>query len=112
MKIVIRKSEWLSDWYLIERAEHNNTEWFEGDEFGSSLHCSSRLVSNASIEGTLEEMQMIAEAIFNKSKEEFKRVAADATGDMVELWSPRNSTKPGIVTYQEALDLAEQINKL
>ena len=29
MKLVFRKSDNLSDWYLIERREHEGREWFE-----------------------------------------------------------------------------------
>ena len=109
MKIKLVKSEWLDDWYLIEKAEHENKEWIEktGDNC-YSLRCSSR-ISDADVEGTSAEMLAIAGAIKKRGAVSFKRAAVNCMGDKVEFWSPRNSTTPGTVTLAEADELAKQI---
>ena len=109
MKIKLVKSECLEDWFLIEKAKHENKEWIEktGDDC-YSFRCSSR-ISDADVEGTSAEMLAIAGAIKKRGAISFKRVAVNCVGDKVELWSPRNSTKAGKVTLVEADELAKQI---
>lgn len=112
MELMIVKSDVMDDWYLIERAEHDGREWFE--EVGpntSALRCSSRF-SDADVEGQACEMLAIATAIEMRDKVSFKRCAVDARAEPVTFWSPRNSEKPGDVSYEEASTLATKIRAL
>lgn len=116
--LMCRKCEGMTDWYLIERAEHDGREWLEPfkDGYGGSLQCSSR-IGNADIEGSLADMVALAMAIkltpaFGvdaATAVSFKRCAVKATADGVLLWSPRNSDEPTLVTKERALALADQI---
>ncbi len=109
MKLTIKKSDWLDDWYVIERAEHDGCEWFEvTGPNSSSFNLSSRF-SDACVEGTLAEMESIAAAIRGRTHESFRRCAVDATSSPVAFWSPRNSQVNGEVKREEAEDLAGQI---
>lgn len=105
----MRKSDFLDDWYLIERTEHDKRQWMEQiDTNAFALRCSSR-ISDADIEGSASEMRAIAEAIEKREYVSFKRCAVDAREELVKFWSPRNSQEPGTTSYAEALVLAEQI---
>lgn len=96
-------------WYTIERAEHDGREWLEPLGPGASRYMRSSRISDADVEGTLEEMQGIAKAIRARGTEAHKRCAVDATGDEVRFWSPRNSQRDGVSSIADALDLATQI---
>lgn len=109
MKITIRKSEHLPDWYLIVRAEHDNKTWVETIGDTRYFMKSERLSPEACIEGTSEEMIDIANAIKSRNSESAKRVAVSFEDDGVHLYSPKNSQHHGIVTIEEADDLADQI---
>ncbi len=112
MKVVLRKSEWLDDWYIIERAQHEHRQHLE--QVGSNafaLMCSSR-ISDADVEGCASEMLAIADAIEERGYSSSKRCAVDARTDRVQLWSPRNSQHPGVITYAEADELAADIRRV
>lgn len=112
MKLTLRKSEWLDDWYLIERAEHDGRTWLEKTgPSSSSVRCSSRF-SDADVEGDSGEMMAIAKAIECRGRAGFKRCAVDATGDPVLFRSPRNSERDGECSPAEADELAAEIRRV
>jgi hypothetical protein len=92
MKLTIRKSDALDDWYVIERAEHDGRSWLEPTQYGVAFQCSAR-ISDADVEGYASEMLAIADAIEAGTVARFKRCAVDATSDVVRFWSPRNSMR-------------------
>lgn len=108
MKLTLKKSKYMDDWYTIELAEHENKYWSEPTEYGSTLMYSGR-ISDACVEGTAEEMLAIADAIDNKTSVSFKRCAVNITYSEVRFRSPRNSKKDGIVSHAEASELAAKI---
>lgn len=109
MKLTIRKSDDLGDWYVIERAEHDGRQWMESTGPNSAtLRCSSRF-SDADVEGYATEMLAIAVTIELRSRVLFRRCAVDATTEPVRFWSPRNSQIDGEVTLAEAVALAKEI---
>lgn len=111
MTLTMRKSEWLDDWYVIEKTEHEGVQRIVSDGPGvSHLFCSSR-ISDADVEGRASEMLALADAIERREIETFKRCAVDARTDRVQLWSPRNSQRPGIVSRADADALAAQIRR-
>jgi len=115
MRLTLRKSSGLDDWYVIERAEHEGKQWLEETGPGMmSLRDSARF-SDADVEGTRAEMLAIAGAIEARSQARFKRCRVEVTGpgqaDEVLFDSPRNSTKEGRVTLVEADELAKEIRK-
>lgn len=113
MKLAFIQAEGFDDWYTIERAEHNHTSWIEpmpGVPYARSYQHSGR-ISDACVEGPLSEMVSLAQAIEDKTKEDFKRCAVDARSEPVRFWSPRNSERQGEVSYEDALDLAQQIRR-
>ena len=111
MKIKLRKSDCRPDWYLIVRAEHDGRIWI--DKIGDVLYNmkSERLSPEACIEGNSEEMIDIANAIKSRQGIRHKRVGVRFEEDGVHLYSPRNSEHDGIVTVEEANELADQILK-
>lgn len=118
MKLTIRKSEMLGDWYVIERAEHDGREWLETiGPNAQALRCSSRF-SDADVEGTASDMLEIAAAIEKRGSFSAKRCAvlivpatAFSMNATAEFWSPRNSRARGAVTLAEADELAALIRK-
>ena len=112
MKLTVRKSD-LDDWYIIERAEHDNLAWIErpGPNL-SALRTSARFSDNADVEGSAAEMRAIADAIERRALVSFKRCAVDATSDVVRFRSPRNSVVDGVVSRPEADALAEIIRQM
>lgn len=108
VRIVVVKSDNMSDWYTIERAEHDNQRWMKPTEYGASLMYSGR-ISDACVEGTAIEMLELAAAIENGQSESFKRCAVRWTKDGYLLSSPRNSQHPGLVSHKLALELAADI---
>ena len=110
MKLALRKSDSMEDWYLIERAEHGGAMEMRRceDGHGYYLWCESR-ISNADVEGGFDEMRAIANAIRDRSEVGFERCAVRVEGDRVFFCSPRNSTEDGECSLAEADDLAAQI---
>lgn len=113
--VVLRKID--TDWYTIERAEHENRHWMErvqDDDIGSytALRYSGR-ISDADVEGTAEEMRGIAKAIRERRAYcNARRCAVDATGNevgTVVFYSPRNSMRHAHVSRAAAEKLAQQI---
>ena len=109
MKIVMKKSEWLDDWYLIVKAEHDGREWRERTGPNSSRFMCSERISDACVEGDAEEMVCIAEGVKARERRSFGRCAVAFHPDGVHFWSPRNSGEDGVVTVEEADELADQI---
>lgn len=111
MKLRLVKCEGMDDWYSIERAEPDGRERVEQTEPNClSSMCSCR-VSDADVEGTREEMLLIADAIWRRKHVGFKRCAVGFKGEEVHLWSPRNSTRNGVVSLDDAYDIADQIQE-
>ena len=109
MKIVMKKSAWLDDWYLIVKAEHDGREWMERTGPNSSRFMCSERISDACVEGSEEEMLGIAQAIKLRERGSFGRCAVAFLSDGVHFWSPRNSSEDGVVSVEEADELADQI---
>jgi len=109
MKIVMKKSEWLDDWYLIVKAEHDGRVWLEKTGPNSSRFMMSERISDACVEGDSEEMCWIANSIIARKGCNFCRCAVRFESDGVHFWSPRNSSFDGIVSIEEADELANQI---
>ncbi|HYV99657.1 MAG TPA: hypothetical protein VE967_19515 [Gemmatimonadaceae bacterium] len=116
MRLTIRKSDWIDDWWLIERAEHDGRQWMEKvgpNAMGCGscnfpLRTSSRF-SDADVEGYGSEMLSLAAAITERSSFRAKRCAVAVKGQTAEFWSPRNSQEHGVVTIEEADELAALI---
>lgn len=108
MKITLQKSDWLEDWYTIERAEHENCQWLApiGGN-GLQLMYSGR-ISDACVEGTAEEMRAIAEAIKARGSASFNRCAVQVKGDVAYFCSPRNSTRDAEIPLADADEFADQ----
>lgn len=108
MKLALKQSGSLEDWYLIEKAEHDGRIWMGRNEYGMCLMSSAR-ISDADVEGTAEEMKGIAKAIRERGGASFGRCAVDATSEPVKFSSPRNSLKDGEVSLADADALASEI---
>lgn len=112
MKIKLNRCDVLSDWFTIVRVEHNGKEWSEASENDPDTFywmSSERLSPEACIEGDSYEMMTIAKAIVCRTNISFKRIAISFEDDGVHLWSPKNSSHHGVVTLEEAEELAKQI---
>ena len=111
MRLTVRSCEWMGDWYVIERAEHDGRTWMEPTPSGASLQCSARF-SDADVEGPAAEMHLIADAIERRSSAYRKRCAVEVVGEEVRFFSPRNTVgEHGIVTLAEADALAALIRQ-
>lgn len=108
MRLTVRKSDRLDDWWVIERAEHDGRKWMERTEYGMALRCSSRF-SDADVEGTAAEMLAIADAIKSRGGAAFGRCSVEVDGDVARFNSPRNSMEDGECTLAEADELAAEI---
>lgn len=111
IQLVLRKSEWLDDWYVIEKADHNGKVWLEPLEHGFAFQHAARF-SDADVEGSREEMLDIAQAILDRGQASHKRCAVRVNGDDVFFRSPRNSQREGHVTYNIAERLAHDIRSI
>ena len=85
MKLICRTS-WLDDWYVIEFEDGEN-------------------ISDASVEGSWEEMQGLAKAVLERNHEVYKRCAVSTDGKNAQFWSPRNSQGSGDSIPLETADL-------
>lgn len=110
--ITLVKCDLIGDWYTIERKVHDNSEWWEITSPNSRhLMMSKRLNPEACVEGTLEEMSTIAQAIKSRTCISHKRCAVEIRDNVAYFWSPRNSEKRSFVPIVDAEELAEQIEK-
>lgn len=114
MKIKLKKSEQLNDWYSIVRSEHDGKEWLENVSANiCRLMLSERLSPEASIEGSAFEMIEVAKAIKNKESVYFRRIAVHFINENeCYFYSPRNSqneTYGTIISFEDANELADQI---
>lgn len=108
MKIKLQKSDWLDDWYLIERAEHEGRQWFEPDGPDCLRFMCSERISDADVEGTADEMRAIAEAIKARGSVSFKRCAVRVHGDVAYFCSPRNSMRDAEIPLADADEFADK----
>ena len=111
MKLVMRKSEHLDDWYVIEHAEHDGREWLENVGANCMALRRSARISDADVEGSAAEMLEIASAIEERGQVSFKRCAVMADGETALFYSPRNSTRDGECSLAEADELAKDIRR-
>lgn len=109
VELTIRESEGLDNWYVIERKEHDGRAWFERTGPNSASFMLSSRIGNADVEGSLEEMLALAEAIKAGGERSFRRCAAVTVPDGVLFYSPRNSMGVTMVPLSRALALADQI---
>ena len=109
MKIVMRKSEYLDDHYLIVKAEHDGRVWEERVAPDVVRFMKSERISDACVEGDEMDMFDIAYAILYREKCVGVRCAVRFESDGVHFWSPRNSGVDGVVSIEEADELAGQI---
>lgn len=109
MKVVLVRSENLTNWWLIERAEHDGREWMEMRGANVMAFMRSARVSDADVEGDATEMLAIADAIQRGESVYFRRCAAERTPNGYLLSSPRNSTRAELITFEEASALALDI---
>lgn len=109
-KLVIVPCEEISDWWIIERAEHDGQEWEKYSEDGTSAVtvCSARIV-DGDIEGSSCEMQLVAQAIEQGSSMCFKRCQVNWTATGYLMSRPRGGSAPVLVTHDVARRLAADI---
>lgn len=109
-RLLFVKSESLPDWFLIERHEDPgmHREWMKPEDGSFSFQDSAR-ISDACVEGTLEEMKDLAAAIRARTTTSYRRCAVKCCPHSVEFWSPRNSRERGVATVEAADELATQI---
>lgn len=93
MKLKLIKSSSLSDWYLIERAEHANTSSIEQVGPHAFRYVHSGRITDADVEGSGAEMLAIAHAIETRSEASFPRCAVWFLDGEAFFCSPRNSTQ-------------------
>jgi hypothetical protein len=108
-QVVCRKSAGLDDWYVIELAEHSGAQGLVPTGPGVLSFYSAARISDADVEGTGGEMLAVADAIEQRRSVNFRRCAATLAGESYELESPRNSTRPGKISLDEADALARSI---
>lgn len=115
-KLVCHKSDGIDDWYVLEVDLNGAAEesWMEPMEYGASF-CTNTRISDADVEGTMAEMQAIANAILTSRSEVFHRCAVIPSGERgFYFYSPRNSSQEnwGLVSKAAAIELANQIKAL
>jgi len=108
MKIVLQKSDWLEDWYTVERAEHEGRIWMEPTGPNSMQLMDTARISDACVEGTAEEMRELAKAIKARGSASFNRCAVRVAGERAYFCSPRNSTRDAEVPLAAADEFADQ----
>lgn len=110
LRLTLRRWTHSTDLYLIERADNGGFRWEERRTYGLVTRKSSRFAGDADVEGSAAEMLEIARAIRVRREDSFKRVAVDARGARVQIWSPRCSNGAvGEISHEEALRLAAEI---
>lgn len=108
VRAVVVRSDSMSDWWTIERAEHENVRWMKPVQYGSTLMYSGR-ISDACVEGTSMEMLELAAAIENGLSESFKRCAVQKVEGGYLFSSPRNSQHPWFLSLEASRELAGDI---
>lgn len=108
MKIKLVKSDWLDDWYTIERAEHVGRVWIEPGDDGVCHFMDSGRISDACVEGTASEMIEIAKAIKANHSASFKRCAVRVGEKFAYFYSPRNSQRDAEVPLEDAIAFADE----
>lgn len=111
IRMLIVKSDWMEDWWILEREEHDGREWFERVGPNATALCMSSRIGNADVEGSAREWKEIAAAIRARGGTSSKRCAAWCKPEGVYLSSPRNSIEPTLVDYASADLLAERIEQ-
>lgn len=109
MKIKLVKSDDLSDWYTVERAEHEGRQWLERTGPNCMQWMDSGRISDACVEGTADEMRELAKAIKARGSASFKRCAVSVEDEQAHFCSPRNSTRDGVVPLADADAFANQV---
>ncbi len=109
MKIVLQKSDWLEDWYTVERAQHESRQWLQPMGQNGFQFMYSGRISDACVEGTAEEMVALAQAIKARHWATFGRCAVRVEGERAYFSSPRNSTRDGEVPLTDADEFADQV---
>lgn len=124
IKLTIEKFEYLRDWYILRRVEHDGIEWNEvrqvplyrndpAHTYTVSYYCnSSRLEKTTDVEGVAYEWAAIAIAIRARKNQEFKRCGVKFVPTGAKLYSPRNSHIFPIVSFESVDYLADQIEKV
>lgn len=112
------QSHSLRDWYLIVVDGLPKLSWLQKEISSDRDNAISysrihdiRRISDACVEGTKAEMLSIAVGIKTKQPVEYRRCAVDFEYDNAYFWSPRNSAFMGEVSYEAALQLANQIEQ-
>lgn len=114
IECICLKSEYLNDWYVIERAEHDGREWMEETSpYSASLMRSAR-ISDACVEGYGREMLALADAIDAEGEYGAYRCAVKIGQGRAMLWSPRNSSesRAGVISLDCAKRLAKNIREV
>ncbi len=111
MRLTIRNSGTLDDWYAIERSEHDGREWEESRD-GVTHLMDSAMFCDAQIEGTARQMLGIAAAIEIRGSQFFDRCAVIVDGNRVFFENPRNSKRQGECSLAEADALAIEIRAM
>jgi len=109
MKIKLVKSDYLDDWYTVERAEHEHRQWMERTGPNCMKLMDSGRISDACVEGTAGEMRELALAIKARGEAEFRRCAVRVDGESAYFCSPRNSEVDGVVPLADADAFADQV---
>ena len=109
MKIKLEKSDWLEDWYTIEKAEHNHAAWLQPIAGNGLTFMHSGRISDACVEGTAQEMLAIAQAIKDRGAVDFRRCAVRVKNGTAYFCSPRNSLEDAEIPLADADEFAEQV---
>lgn len=108
MKIVLKKSNNLEDWYTIECAQHENRQWLEPTGPNSMQLMYSGRISDACVEGTAAEMIELAKAIKARGSASFKRCAVRVDGERAYFRNPRSSERDAEVPLADADEFADR----
>jgi hypothetical protein len=97
MKLTLQRSDaFIHDgWYTIEEAANEDEP-----------------LTDAYVEGKSAQMRAIACALRERRDQRFRRVAVRFVDDGVEVWSPRNSQTPRLISVAEADGLAAEIERV
>lgn len=110
--LILVPCEEISDWWIIERSEHDGQEWEEYSNDGTSAVtvCSARIV-DGDIEGSGHEMRALAQAIQHGKSVCFKRCQVTWTKAGYLIGRPRGGAAPILITHAVARGLATDIQR-